>query len=143
MSYRIVVDTNVLISAVLSKHGKPAAIIDAVINGEHSLISSSAILKEARLVFAYPKIRNLLQKNQVSSQEIENFISQISRISIIVPGELEIKAVRNDISDNMFLSCAIEGEADFIISGDRHLTELKKFRKIQIVTPAEFIVVDT
>ena len=142
MNYRIVLDTNVLVSAVLNKQDAPAAIVNAVINGDYSLISSPAILEEALRVFSYPKIRQLLQKNRVSSQEIETFIHQIAGICIIVPGKLQIDAVQKDISDNMFLSCAIEGKADFIVSGDHHLTELKNFHKIPILPPAEFIDID-
>jgi uncharacterized protein len=139
MNYRIVVDTNVLLSAVLNKQGKPAAIIDAVISGEYTLISSYAIMEEVRRVFAYPKIQSLLRKNRISPQEIQSYIDAISRIAIIVPGKLEITAIQNDLSDNMFLSCAIEGTADFIISGDHHLSDLIKFRNIPILNPAEFI----
>ncbi len=139
MSYRIVVDTNILVSAVLKKQSRPAAIIDAVINGGLLLISSHAILKGARRVFSYPKLQILLKKNQVTGKEIDNYIDAISKLAILVPGKLKLDVIKNDPSDNEFLICAVEGQADFIVSGDRHLTDIKLFQDIQIINPAEFL----
>jgi uncharacterized protein len=52
---------------------------------------------------------------------------------------LRISAIKNDPEDNRYLEGAVEGQADFIISGDRHLTDLKVFRGIKIVDPATFL----
>lgn len=46
-----------------------------------------------------------------------------------------------DPDDNKFLECAIAGGADYIVSGDAHLVEMEEYRGIQILTPAEFLVV--
>ena len=57
----------------------------------------------------------------------------------MTPGQLDIDAIPDDPSDNMILACAVEGWADFIISGDHHLTDLKIFQGITIVNPATFL----
>lgn len=139
MNYRIVVDTNVIVSAALNKHGRPAAIIDAVISGQHVLIISETILEEVQRVFAYSKIQKLLQKHRVSPEEIANYLSIISQLAIMVPGQLSVEVVVNDSSDNMFLTAALEGRADVIISGDHHLCDLQYFKDMPILTPAEFL----
>jgi uncharacterized protein len=50
-----------------------------------------------------------------------------------------LEVIKNDPSDNKFLVCAVEGQVDFIVSGDRHLTDIKLFQDIQIINPVEFL----
>lgn len=57
----------------------------------------------------------------------------------LTPGKGRIKAVQEGPSDNIYLDCALEGSADYIVSGDRHLLDLETFRKIPIVSPAAFL----
>ena len=63
MTAKIVIDTNLIISAFLNPHGKPAAIIDATIDDQLTLVTSPGILDEARRVFSYPKLKKWLKKN--------------------------------------------------------------------------------
>ncbi len=58
----------------------------------------------------------------------------------MTPGLLSVSAILDDPSDNIYLACAVEGAADFIVSGDHHLTDLKIFRRIPIVNPAIFLM---
>jgi putative PIN family toxin of toxin-antitoxin system len=139
MSYRIVVDTNVLVSAVLNQHGSPALVIDAVLDGKFLLISSHAVLGEAKRVFSYPKLQKLLEKNGIDSKETDELLKKLAQITVFVPGKTRISSIASDPSDNIFLSCAVEGQADFIISGDRHLTDLGEFQGIRIASPKEFL----
>ena len=57
---------------------------------------------------------------------------------LIEPKE-SIKVIKDDPKDDMVLECAVEGKADFIVSGDPHLLKLKEFRSIKIVTPKQFL----
>jgi putative PIN family toxin of toxin-antitoxin system len=139
MNFRVVVDTNVIVSAVLNPKGKPAAVLDAIVDGDLLLIVSDAILEEVRHVFSYSKIERLLHKHGVIQQEIEELIETLSDISIFVPGKVALNIVESDPADNKFLACAVEGNADFLVSGDHHLTELEKYENIQILTPTDFV----
>jgi hypothetical protein len=139
MSYRIVVDTNVLVSAVLNPKGSPAVIIDTVLDGKLFLISSRVVLNEARRVFSYPKLQKLLKKNGVSAKEITDLLEMIEKVALLVPGKLKVSAIESDPADNIFLACAVEGHADFLVSGDHHLTDLGIFQGIPIIAPAEFL----
>ena len=139
MNYRIVVDTNVIVSAVLNPKSKPAVIIDAVINGDLFLISSDAIFEEVRRVFSYGKIKRLLRENEITQTEINTFIETLSDLSFLVPGKLRLYIVKSDPADNKFLSCAAEGKADFIVSGNHNLTELETYQNIQILSPTDFL----
>ena len=140
MIYRIVIDTNVLVSAVLNPHGKPAAILDAVIDGDLNLIFSSAMLEEARRVFSYPKIQKILKQNKISLKEVKNYIDRLNKTAIIVPGQTKLDVIKDDPDDNIVLACAQEGKANYIVSGDQHLTSLKTYQTIEIVSPAVFLL---
>jgi len=136
---RIVIDTNILVSAILTAEGNPAKILKLVLQGKLNLIISPAILEEIRQVLRYPKLVKLMKKNMITLEEVYTFFDKMSKIAVITPGKLDIKAIPDDPSDDMVLSCAVEGEADFIISGDHHLTDLRIFQGIKIVDPAAFL----
>ena len=136
---RIVVDTNLLVSSILSPHGRPAVILKLFLEGRFPLVISNDILDEAQRVFKYPKLVKLMKKRGVSPQYIDDFLDKLSRVAIITPGKLSIEEIQDDPDDNMVLACAVEGEADVIISGDHHLTDLKTYRGITIIDPATFL----
>lgn len=136
---RIVVDTNVLVSSILSPHGKPAVILRLFLEGRFTLVVSNDILDEAQRVFTYPKLAKLMKKRGVSPRNIDDFLGKLSRAAIIRPGKLSIEEIQDDPDDNMVLACAVEGEADVILSGDHHLTDLKAYRGITILDPATFL----
>ena len=136
---RIVIDTNILVSAILTPKGNPAKILKLILEGNLYLIISPAILEETRQVFSYPRLVKLLKKNKITLDEVYGFLDKLSRIAVITPGQLNIDVIQDDPSDNKILACGQEGEADFIISGDHHLTDLKTFQGIKIVNPAAFL----
>jgi putative PIN family toxin of toxin-antitoxin system len=136
---RIVIDTNILVSAILTPEGNPAKILKLVLEGKLNLIISPAILEEIRQVFNYPKLAKLMEKNNITRQEVYGFLDKMSRVALITPGKLEINAIPEDPADNKIIACALEGDADFIISGDHHLTDLKIFQGIKIIDPAAFL----
>ena len=139
MSYRIVVDTNVIISSVLTPGGKPDQVFQAVFDGHFQLILSHDILKETRRVFSYPEIKKLLNKRGITTEEIEDFLIKLIRISTLVAPITKPDIIKDDPADNNILAVALDGNADFIVSGDQHLTSLKECYDIRILTPAEFI----
>ena len=136
---RIVIDTNILVSAILTSEGNPAKILKLVLEGKLNLIISPAILEETRQVFNYPKLAKLMEKNNITRQEVYGFLDKMSRVALITPGKLDIDVIPKDPADNKIIACALEGDADFIISGDHHLTDLKIFQSIKIIDPAAFL----
>ncbi len=97
---------------------------------------------EIARVLTYPKIRKRLC---ASDEELHTFLQLLGSVAIITPGTLNMPPLEADPDDTKYLICAIEGHADFIVSGDHHLTDLTMYRGIRIVTPADFlqIVVNT
>lgn len=136
---RVVLDTNILVSAILSPKGKPAKILEKILEDECILITSPDIWDEVYRVFQYSKIKKLLEKRNITDEEILNSLEDLKKISLLVSGKEKIDAIPKDPSDTIFLSAGIEGDAHAIVSGDQHLLELKIFRKIPILKPEEFL----
>lgn len=133
---RVVLDTNQYVSALLKAESNSARLMTLAAEGQITLIVSQDILEEIRRVLAYPKIQKLHRR---SKQKIEQFIRQTEKIAVITPGTLEVDAIQVDPSDNIFLACAVEGNADYIISGDHHLKDLGAYQGIEILDPAAFL----
>lgn len=133
---RVVIDANVLVSAVLKPQSNPDKIIDLIKQGSLVLAMSHDILAELKRVLLYPKIRKVLK---LTTKEIGESLAQMASAAIITPGRIRVEAIESDPDDNRYLECAVEARADFIISGDRHLKDLKNFQGIEIVDPATFL----
>lgn len=128
---RIVVDTNVLISAVFFK-GKPDVILEAWRAGVLEIILSAEILNEysevlKRLSRKYPSIKT------------SGILSVFASGCRIVEPEVLDKQICDDPNDDKFLAAAIGGEAEIVISGDNHLLNVNGYSGIDILRPAEFI----
>ena len=128
---KIVIDTNNLISA-LGWGGNSRDLIRKVIDKEYEFIISIDILEELKRVLDYPKFK-------FSEEQKRKFLEIIFKISTVMDTKLKLD-VCDDEKDNIFLECAIEGKADYIISGDDDLLRLKKFRNVKIVSVKEFLV---
>ena len=127
---RVVIDTNVLVSAVLG--GRLGIIIDGWQAKKFTLIVSEAIVREYLDVISRPKFK-------IPAQEIEAITDYLLKTAEFVTPLEEVKAIEADPSDNKFLEAALQGTAKYVVSGDEHLLELKIFRDISIITAREFI----
>jgi putative PIN family toxin of toxin-antitoxin system len=124
---RVVLDTNVYISAY-GFGGAPARLVRAAILREIELVTSPALLAEVARILA--------DKLAFDSEHVEEVVRQIARIATIVR-PMERLAVLSDEPDNRVLECARAGDADTIVSGDRHLLGLREYSGISIVGVAE------
>jgi putative PIN family toxin of toxin-antitoxin system len=136
---RAVLDTNVIVSAILAPKGAPATILRMGLEGAYMLLLSPHILDEARRVVRYPKIIKLLKRHGISLQEVDDLVDKIAKTSLVTAGALVLRVIEEDPKDDMILACAVEEEADFVVSGDSHLTNLKSFQGIPILQPVEFL----
>ena len=128
---RIVVDTNVLISAVFFK-GKPGVILEAWRTGSIEILLSEEILKE------YSEVLKRLSK-KYPSIDTSGIMSVFATGCRIVEPENIGKQICADPEDDKFLAAAISGEAEIIISGDKHLLDVNGYSGLEILRPAEFI----
>ncbi|MBI5390884.1 putative toxin-antitoxin system toxin component, PIN family [Candidatus Woesearchaeota archaeon] len=128
---KVVVDTNVLISA-LGWEGKPGNILQMVVENKRELIISHQQMKELERVLSYPKLV-FLQDGK------ERFLNLLLNIGTLVETTGTMKVIQEDPTDNILLEAAIMGEAEIIITGDAHLLKLKNYRGVSILTPAQFL----
>ena len=129
---RLVVDTNVLISRLLSPHSVAARAVDLVIT-EGCLLVSEATLSELARVLARPKF-----DRYVDIEDRREFIRHLSTLVEVITILQRFQACR-DPKDDMFLDVAINGQANTIITGDADLLALDPFMEIRIVTPAMWV----
>lgn len=128
---RVVVDTNVLVSATIVQ-GKQFEILKLAKLGKIRLTISPEIIKEFEEVISRERF------GFSKEQSISNATKQILEIAEIVIPQHKVNIVKDDPDDNIVVECAIESNADIIISGDAHLLELKRYKNIQIINATEF-----
>jgi uncharacterized protein len=129
---RVVVDTNVLVSAVLFRSSQPAIALRKVIQHD-TLLISQAIFEEWNGVLMRPKFDRYLAE----ALRIE-FLETILDDTVWVEIQEPVVACR-DPKDDKFLSLAVNGQADFIVTGDQDLLVLNPFRGVAILRPEEFL----
>ena len=130
---RAVLDTNTLISAVGWRHSKPRRILEACLSGKYLLVESPDLLNEFITVMNRPKFSFILEE-----QKRELVARLVNHCEIVEPKK-KLNIIKNDPADNKVLECALEGKAQYIISGDNHLLRLKDFMGIRIMTATEFL----
>ncbi|HZW54973.1 MAG TPA: putative toxin-antitoxin system toxin component, PIN family [Nitrososphaerales archaeon] len=123
---RVVVDTNVLISALI-RGGKPRRVLFHLFE-QHQVVSSPQLLAELADVLSRGKF------DDVDESQIETFLSILSSGVILVTPSKSFKVISEDPDDDVVLSTAYQGGATHIVSGDRHLLDLGEFKGIRIVT---------
>jgi putative PIN family toxin of toxin-antitoxin system len=132
---RVVIDTSTLVSFVLTAGDITRQIISAWRADEFTLLTTPGTRAELRRVLEKPQIRFR------SHASLNWFADDIERFSTHVPGKLDLAGVSRDPKDDMFLACAVEGEADYLVSSDRDLLVLQAYDDVCIVNPGEFLIV--
>jgi putative PIN family toxin of toxin-antitoxin system len=128
---RVVADTNVLISAFLFG-GVSDQVFLAGLRGEIQLITSDPLLKELERV--------LKNKFKLDVHFVREVIDEVRNVAEVVEVSSHIDVISHPDEDNRVLECAVDGRADFIVTGDtRHILPLKEYRGIKILSPSEFI----
>ena len=128
---RVVLDTNVYFSAFTSPKGPPFRVWQEALEGSYILLVSPAILREVAHV-----LRDVLQWQET---DIVAHLKLVAKVAEIISPKIVLRVVAEDPDDDRILECALAGNADLIVSGDRHLRNLKSFRNIGIVQPTDFV----
>jgi uncharacterized protein len=127
---RIVLDTNVLVSSLWG--GPPKEILKACESGRIKLLLSREILDE------YISVLSRFEIEDEDIDLLEALFAHPKRTEVVSP-TFRVRIIVDDPADNMFLECVATGQADFIVSSDKHLVRLKMFQGIPILTPRRFL----
>jgi putative PIN family toxin of toxin-antitoxin system len=128
---RVVLDTNVLISAFLFG-GAPRQIVELIIAGVIDCSLSPAILDEVRGVLQRPKFG-------LSPRQAMSIVDELGGLCDVVNPSASIRRVIADPDDDRVLECAIEARADAVVSGDTHLLACGTYKDILILNPSDFL----
>lgn len=124
---RAVVDTSVLVSAFLSKRSHPAKVLDAWVLGQFAPVVSPELVREYAAVLVRDKFAVL---GSVADRiNLLEGILALPWVVMVHPKE-RVSVVQKDPEDDKVLECAIEGKAGWVVTGDKHLLELRSVRGI-------------
>ena len=128
---KLVLDTNIFISAFYWG-GNPQKVIDRIIEGHDQLFISNEILNEVASVMARPKFKS-------SPETIKNYVQALEKIgtNIFIPGDFQ--DISRDKDDNDKIECGILSGADYLITGDKDLLVLEKYREMKILSVNEYL----
>jgi putative PIN family toxin of toxin-antitoxin system len=133
---RVVLDTNIVVSAMLRSAGFPEAALSMAMRGIVRLCISEPVLAEYQEVLNRPKFR-------IDSRKVATALARIREAGVMVSPSIRVKACI-DPDDNIFLECAESGEANYLVTGNTaHFPDV--WKKTKVVTPREFleIMIDT
>lgn len=133
---KAVVDTNILVSGLISPKASPAKIISLWRERKFVLVISEEILGEVEKVLFYPKI---FKRYHLNKDLIGKYVKMLGAFTEVVKPKARLKVIKVDKSDNKFIEAAVAAGAGYIVSGDKHLLELKKFQGIKIIKAEEFV----
>jgi len=128
---RVVLDTNVLVSAIISD-GKPRELLRRGASKEFCIVTSELILRELGNVLRRPKFKT-------DEGEVHRIILALIQTAEVVDAVSRIRSVEKDPKDDMVVATAYDGRADFIVSGDSHLLALKNFKGVRMVSVKQML----
>ncbi len=133
---RLVLDTNVLVSGLLSRDASPGALLQAWFDDEYDVVTSAEQYDELRRTLKYPRVAERLPPGAGDALEM-----QIQGAAIFA-SELPIIDLSIDSDDNAILATAVAGRADYLVSGDtKHVLPLGQVNGIPIISPADALTV--
>ena len=131
---RVVIDTSSLVSYVLTRGDLMRRVVAHWRAGTFTLLSSSATRAELAGVLARPAIQ------QLAVAPLDEFVRGLEPFSEQVPGALSVNGACRDPKDDKFLACAVEGGAQYLVSSDRDLLDMRCYRDVAIVNPGQFLL---
>ncbi len=135
---RVVVDTNVLVSALISPQGAAARLLAHPV--PYTLVLSTAILDELERVLRYPR---LARRYHITPTLARDYVAVLATTALLVGVDPTHSAAARgaapDPDDDKFLACALAADADTVVSRDIHLRGLGEFSGIPIVTPEQLL----
>ncbi len=133
---RAVLDANILVSAVISPLGRPGQIVRSLVEDRSfTLILSQELSAELERSIFYPRVRKRIRADD---DGIRQWVASLNVIAEVVTPTVAVSVVAADPDDDKYLAAALEGRAQYIVSGDAHLLDLGGYQDVRIVTARDF-----
>ncbi|NHZ72010.1 MAG: putative toxin-antitoxin system toxin component, PIN family [Aquificales bacterium] len=133
---RVILDTRVIVSGLISPKGSPAKTIARWLQNDFTLLYTQAMLAELEDVLNRAWLHERLRR---APNRIPEFLEAVKLLGQLVTGYVNVTGQIRDPFDEMFLACAVLGRADYLVSGDKDLLILGEFQQTQILTPVQFL----
>jgi putative PIN family toxin of toxin-antitoxin system len=138
---RAVLDANVFASAFIQSKGPSGQLLRLFVDvSAFDLVVTQQILDETERCLFYPRVRKRLA---ITDAAIHQALAAIALRADVVTVDFKLEVVDQDPDDNKILEAAVEGKADYVVTGDTDLLTMKAYDGIQIVPPAQFLKIIT
>ena len=126
---KFTLDTNFLVSATQWDYSIAHKLLEKFLRENHELFTTKEILEE---------FEDILKRDfRYSNEESRNITEKVLQFLTLVIPTKKIDVIKEDADDNKIVECAIESNAEYILSYDKHLLKLKEYRGIKIIRPEE------
>jgi putative PIN family toxin of toxin-antitoxin system len=132
---RAVVDTNILIRAVIKPGGTVGPIVTRLVAADYTLIYSAELLVELLEKLALPRIKH---KYHIADADITALVALLALRGELVIPEVRVTVCR-DPDDNMVIEAALAGSADCVVTGDEDLLILGTYQEVEFISPRDFL----
>lgn len=126
-----VLDTNTLVSG-MGWDGRPSEVVDLALRGRFTLITSRPLLDELGATLQKPKLEPYFP-------DPLSIVLLVEALAVLVEPTTVLNVIRDDPDDNRVLEAAGEGHADYVVSSDKHLCDLRQFDGMPILRPRDFL----
>jgi len=135
---KVVLDTNVWVSAYLSPRGVPGRILEALSNSRIDAVSTEHLWNELRRVLYEPKVREMLEARDLWD-DARLHVALRFRVELIENESPHENWLADDPDDDWVIQCALSANADYIVTGDKALLGLARIGNVLIVSPGDFV----
>lgn len=133
MAIRAVIDTNLIVSYLLTQSATLSRLIDHWEQGHFVYLLSPAILRELREVVYRPRLRHQMQIDPAVLLDV------IEADAEIIPGQLTLTGICRDAKDDPFIACAVEGNAAYLVTGDVDLLDMVAYQDVMMIRAYDFV----
>lgn len=127
---KVVLDTNIYISGIFWE-GLPRKLLESARKGTYRVFTTEPIMAELR--------EKMIDKLKLTPKDADFYIDGLKTFVEIVKPSKTVSVIKEDPDDDKFIDCALEVEADFIVSGDHHLLDLREYQGVKILNAREFL----
>lgn len=135
---RAVLDTNVFVSGLKNRKTPPGQILQLWRKNQFTVITSPQLLAEIHEVLMRPPMLSYLKQ---TPEIVDKFIKFLIQKTFVTEGKLEVDVLKNDPDDNMVLAAAVEGQASYLVTGNKKHFPFDEYQGVKIVTPHEFVAI--
>ena len=134
---RVVLDANIFVSALIRPEGPPGRLLLELVEREaFELIVSPGIVEEIRRALREDAVRRYVP---LTPREAEAWLSSALVRAVLVEGKSAVEVVAADPQDDEYFAASVEGAADFLVTGDKHILDVKRYGRTVVVTPRAFL----